>query len=63
MNTLPQLTELTKRQLVLLGKRERIETKMYRYSEDLVAVDLIDQELVEIEKDKATKRQLRLVAA
>ena len=63
MNTLPQLTELTKRQLVLLGKRERIAAKMYRYPEDIAAVESIDLELVEIEKDKAFKRSRRLVAA
>ena len=63
MNTLPQLTELTKRQLVLLGKRERITAKMYRYSSDIAAVSAIDLELIEIEKDKAVKRQFRLVAA
>ena len=62
MNTLPQLTELTKRQLVLLGKRERIAAKMYRYPKDIAAVEAIDLELVEIEKDKAAKRQFRLVA-
>ena len=50
MDSLPQLTELTKRQLVLLGKRERIAAKMYRYPKDIAAVESIDLELVEIEK-------------
>ena len=63
MNTLPQLTELTKRQLVLLGKRECIAAKMYRYPKDIAAVSAIDFELLEIEKDKAFKRSRRLVAA
>ena len=63
MDSLPQLTELTKRQLVLLGKRECIAAKMYRYSSDIAAVEAIDLELIEIEKDKVVKRQLRLVAA
>ena len=63
MNTLPQLTELTKRQLVLLGKRELIAAKIYRYPKDVAVVESIDLELVEIEKDKAAKRRLRLVAA
>jgi len=62
VNTLPQLTALTKRQLVLLCKRERIEAKMYRYSEDIAAVDAIDKELIEIEKDKARNSKCKWVA-
>ena len=62
MDSLPQLTELTKRQLVLLGKRELIAAKMYRCSSDIAVVSAIDLELIEIEKDKAVKRQF-LVAA
>ena len=60
MESLPQLTgPLTKRQLELWCKRERIESRVYHYPEDRAAVKAIDAELIQIEEQKSEERRLK----
>ena len=47
---------------MLLTRRERIASRTYKYPEDFAAVEVIDQELIEIEKVKTQERQAKSAA-